>query len=131
MALARGAEVVATDHYTSALDFTVHNARTNTGREPETVLLDWHSPEVAELGTFDLVLAADVLYERRNALALADLIPELLARGGEVILADPRRGETLGFLNLMKERGFRVSTESVTVEQGGREVEVLLHVLRP
>ncbi len=128
VALARGAHVLATDHYGAALDFTVHNARSNLGREPGTALLDWHAPE--RLGTFDLVLAADVLYERRSALALADLVPGLLAPGGDAILADPRRKDAPLFLDLVAEKGFRTSTQSVVVHQGGREVRVLVHRLR-
>src|SRR3712207_8762952 len=45
------------------------------------ILLDWFSPELDGLGPFDLVFAADVLYERRNVPALADLVPKLLAPG--------------------------------------------------
>ncbi|MCA1848907.1 MAG: protein N-lysine methyltransferase family protein [Actinobacteria bacterium] len=129
-ALARGAKVLATDHYEAALDFTVHNARANLGREPETALLDWHAPDVERLGTFDLVLAADVLYERRSAPSLADLVPKLLAPGGEAVFADPRRKDAPLFLELMGERGFENTTESVVVEQGGRGVRVLVHRLR-
>jgi predicted nicotinamide N-methyase len=129
-ALARGARVLATDHYEAALDFTVHNARTNLGREPETAILDWHAPDVERLGTFDLVLAADVLYERRSVPALADLVPELLAPGGEAVFADPRRRDAPLFLERMEERGFENSTESIPVEQGGRVVMVLVYRLR-
>ena len=128
VALARGARVLATDHYEAALDFTTHNARTNLDREPETTLLDWHAPQ--NLGTFDLVIAADVLYERRNTPALADLVPRLLAPGGEAIFADPRRRDAPAFLELMEERGFENATERMVVEQGEREVTVLLHRLR-
>ena len=128
VALARGAEVLATDHYEAALDFAVHNARTNLGREPRTALLDWHAPE--RLGTFDLLLAADVLYERRSVTVLADLVPELLAPGGEALFADPRRKDAPLFLDLMAERGFPASTQSAVVEQAGREVRVLVHRLR-
>jgi predicted nicotinamide N-methyase len=129
VALARGAEVLATDHYEAALDFTVHNARTNVGREPRTGLLDWHAPEVERLGTSDLVLAADVLYERRSVPALADLVPKLLAPGGEALFADPRRKDAPLFVELMEERGFRASSESVVVVQGERGVRVLVHRL--
>jgi predicted nicotinamide N-methyase len=80
--------------------------------------------------TFDLVLAADVLYERRSAPSLADLVPELLAPGGEAVFADPRRKDAPLFLELMKERGFVTSTKSVGVEQGGRGIRVLVHRLR-
>ena len=128
VALARGAEVLATDHYEAALDFAVHNARTNLGREPRTALLDWHAPE--RLGTFDLLLAADVLYEQRSVTVLADLVPELLAPGGEALFADPRRKDAPLFLDLMAERGFPASTQSAVVEQAGREVRVLVHRLR-
>ena len=128
VALARGARVLATDHYEAALDFTTHNARTNLGREPETALLDWHAPQ--SLGTFDLVLAADVLYERRNAPALADLVPRLLAPEGEAVFSDPRRKDAPAFLELMEKRGFEKATERVVVEQGEREVTVLVYRLR-
>ena len=130
VALSRGAEVLATDHYGAALDFAAYNARLNVGFEPETTLLDWHAPEAERLGTFDLVFAADVLYERRNAPALADLIPGLLAPGGEAVFADPRRKDAPPFLELMGERGFENETRVIMVEQAGREVRVLVHRLR-
>ena len=127
MALQRGARVLATDHNEAALDFASHNARTNLGREPETSLLDWFSPQLDGLGSFDVVLAADVLYERRNVPALADLVPRLLSPGGEVLFADHRRPPAPPFFEAMEARGFGASAESVVVEQGGTEVTVLLH----
>ena len=49
----------------------------------------WEEPAaLLERAPFDLVLAADVLYERRNVPVLAELLPRL---GGEVLLADPGR----------------------------------------
>jgi predicted nicotinamide N-methyase len=129
-ALDRGARVLATDHYEAALDYAAHNARLNVGREPETALLDWRTPEIRGLGTFDLVFAADVLYERPNAEALADLVPRLLARDGEALFADPRRDTAPIFLEAMQESGFELDTRGTAVEQGGREIKVLLHRLR-
>jgi len=130
VALSHGAQVLATDHYEAALDFTAHNARTNLGLEPEISILDWREPDIGGLGTFDFVLAADVLYERKNAAALADLVPKLLAPGGEVIFADPRRDEAPVFLKAMEVLGFEDTIEDATVEQAARKVKVLLHRLR-
>jgi predicted nicotinamide N-methyase len=130
VALAGGATVLATDHYEAALDFTAYNARTNLGLEPYTILLDWRAPDVEGLGAFDLVLAADVLYERKNAAALADLVPKLLAPAGEAIFADPRRDEAPLFLGAMHDLGFRDEIEETSVEQGARRVKVLLHRMR-
>jgi predicted nicotinamide N-methyase len=129
-ALAGGARVLATDHYEAALDFTVHNARANLAREPETALLDWHAPGAKRPRRFGLVFAADVLYEARNVPALADLVVALLAPGGEAVFADPRRDDAPVFLERMERRGFGNTTEGMVVEQGGRRVEVLLHRLR-
>jgi predicted nicotinamide N-methyase len=129
-ALAGGARVTATDHYAAALDFVRYNARSNLGVEAETRLLDWHAPGAEDLGGFDLVLAADVLYERRNVPALAALIPALLVPGGEILLSDPRRKNTWAFLEKMRGKGFRSSTEECLVPSDGREVVVLVHRLR-
>lgn len=130
VALARGAEVLATDHYVAALDFAAHNARLNTGRELATALLDWRAPAAGRLGHFDLVLAADVLYEARNIAVLAALVPALLAPGGEILVADPRRNDAPAFLRRMEDLGYRISTEESTVGQKGQEVKVLIYRLQ-
>ena len=122
--------MLATDHYEAALDFTAHNARANLGQEPETALLDWCAPDVPHPAAFDLVVGADVLYERPNAVALGDLVPRLLAPAGEAIFADPRRDYAPAFLGIMEEKGFGVFTQEAPVEQNGREARVLLHQLR-
>ena len=126
-----GARVTATDHYAAALDFVRYNARANLGFEPETRVLDWHTPRTDGLkDPFELVLAADVLYERRNVSALADLIPTLLAPSGEVLLADPHRKDTPAFLEKIREKGFRSFAEEHVVPSNGRTVMVLVHRLR-
>ena len=130
VALARGASVTATDHYQAALDFTRYNALVNLGHEPRTRLLDWDTSSTEGIGSFDLILAADVLYERRNVPALAALMPALLTPGGEVLLADPRRKNTPTFLERMRERGFYSSTEERLVLLEGRTVTVLVHRLQ-
>ena len=71
-----------------------------------------------------------MLYERKNATALADLVPKLLAPGGEALFADPRRDEAPVFLGTMERNGFEDAVEEVTVEQSTTKVRVLLHQLR-
>ena len=131
IALARGADVVATDHYEAALDFTRYNALVNLGRELRTQILDWHTPRTQGLGYFDLVLVADVLYERRNVAALTALIITLLAPGGEVLLADPGRKNAPVFLEGMRGIGFGFSTEECLVPMDDRTATVFVHRLRP
>ena len=127
VALDRGAEVTATDHYTIALDFAQQNASTNVGLELEAIHLDWHSPVEEDTGKFDLILAADLLYEQRNVPALASLIPCLLGSDGEVLVSNPRSRDTPNFHEAMRSKGFSHDTRSITTRQGERDIEVALH----
>jgi predicted nicotinamide N-methyase len=89
-----GADVLATDQDREALDLVERNAREN-GLDVKTAHADWNDADgLVALGPFDLVLAADVLYEEAG-LALLDLMPRL-AR--EAWLADPGRPMAPSFL---------------------------------
>lgn len=103
----RGVEVIATDYYDEALRFARANAVRNRLPPLPTAPLDWRAPSPG-LGRFELVIAADVLYERRNAEALAELLPRLLAPGGEVRLADPGRVYLGVFLERMGAAGWSI-----------------------
>ena len=78
VAAARGADVLATDWAPEAVALVAGNAARN-GLALQTAVHDWREPLEA---TFDLVLAADVLYERRNVApvvaAVAALAPTAL-----------------------------------------------------
>jgi predicted nicotinamide N-methyase len=86
-----GGRVLATDWSPQAIALLEENAERNEAAL-ETALVDWAKPgAIVERAPWDLVLAADVLYERRNVAPLLDLLPRLVDEGGEVWLADPGR----------------------------------------
>jgi len=91
-----GAHVLATDWSADALAYAQRNARANDA-PLETLRVAWAEPdELVARGPFDLVLAADVLYERRNVPQLLALLPRLAP---EVLLADPGRPALPAFLD--------------------------------
>jgi len=91
----QGARVLATDWSPDALVFAERNAGRN-GAALETALVAWsRAEELVARGPWQLVLAADVLYERRNVEPLLELLPGL---GSEVLLADPGRPALRAFL---------------------------------
>lgn len=93
-----GARVTATDWAAEALELAARNAARN-GAEVELALVAWGRPEeLLERAPWDLVLAADVLYEQRNVDLLLQLLPRLVGGRGEVWLADPRRATAEAFL---------------------------------
>jgi predicted nicotinamide N-methyase len=83
-----GAAVLATDASAEALALVARNARANDVRI-ETATVDWAEPdELVRRAPFDLVLAADILYERGSVGLLLSLLPRLAP---EAWLADPGR----------------------------------------
>ena len=120
---ARGqGRVLATDWSPAALALLADNAAAN-GLALETACVDWAAPqELVRRGPFSLVLAADVLYERRNVALMLSLLPALLSAGdGEAWLADPGRSFAEAFLD-QAPRLFDVQTE--------REDGIYIHRLR-
>jgi predicted nicotinamide N-methyase len=73
VAAARGAEVTATDWAGEAIELLACNAGRN-GLAVRAEVRDWREPWSE---SFDLALAADVLYEHRNVEPLARLLPRL------------------------------------------------------
>jgi predicted nicotinamide N-methyase len=101
-----GATVLATDTSGDALALVAQNAQRN-GVRVDTATVDWARPEaLLRRGPFDLVLAADVLYERASVAPLLSLLPRLAP---EAWLADPGRPAAAAFLE-QAERRWRVET---------------------
>lgn len=130
---ARGVRVLATDYYEEALDFARANAERNGFAPPDLTPLDWRHPP-PELGRFPLVVAADVLYERRNADALAALLPRVVASAGSALLADPGRVYAGEFERVMERQGWTTEVLAVLREAAAGPVvysRVRLLRLRP
>jgi predicted nicotinamide N-methyase len=102
-----GADVLATDWAADAVELLERNARRNA-IALRVARVRWDEPEplLAE-APWGLVLGADLLYERRNADLLLELLPRL---GRDVLLADPGRPFAKGFLERAAER-WEVATE--------------------
>jgi predicted nicotinamide N-methyase len=106
VAAARGAHVTAVDWAADAIDLLRENAGRN-GIELRAIHADWGSVE----GPFDLVLAADLLYEERNGDALLEALPALAPK---VLMAEPGRSTARAFFEdarrdwKLVERGNRV-----------------------
>jgi predicted nicotinamide N-methyase len=106
-----GAAVLATDVSVEALELLARNASGN-GLDVDTARVDWASPAaLLARAPFDLVLAADVLYERASAAPLLALLPRLAPR---VLLADPGRPAAGAFLAEARRR-WPVETQAAGV----------------
>jgi predicted nicotinamide N-methyase len=115
-----GAHVLATDWSPDAVEVAARNAERN-GAELETALAAWGGAASAlvDAAPWDLVLGADLLYERRNVDQLLALLPRL---GDDVLLSEPGRPFESTFLERARET-WTVDSRPV----GGR---VRIHRLR-
>jgi predicted nicotinamide N-methyase len=110
-----GGRVLATDWSREAVAMTATNAERN-GAPVETLVCSWTEPgPLLARAPWDLVLASDVLYERRNGDVMLELLPRL---GPEVWLADPGRPAATPFLEAARRHWEIVSTAAAELPNG-------------
>jgi len=113
-----GAEVVATDWAAEAVGLVALNAAAN-GLSVTAAVFSWDSDRAPEIGLFDLVVAADVLYEERNAMPLLGLLDETVAPGGEALVADPGRRHAARFFAGARAAGWSIEQIPVAALPAG------------
>jgi len=130
VAASRGFEVLATDYYDDALEFTRLNARHNGLPEPRTRMVDWRQfPD--DLGRFDVVAAADVLYEKQYTTLVACAVARTLAPGGLGLVTDPGRWLAGEFPAECQQQGLAIfSHERVLFSEGNTKVTIDLYEIR-
>jgi SAM-dependent methyltransferase len=89
--------------------------------------MDWRNAEIPE--TFDIIMGADIAYERRSFEPLISLVRRLLRPGGTFLLTDPDRDIGREFIRLAGSGGFSVSERPLNVSHRGRDLTVILSEL--
>jgi predicted nicotinamide N-methyase len=122
--LEAGGQLMTADYSALPLAICRLNTLANTGRAPRATCFNWrYPPEVARAvaqpdfrGGFPLILAADVLYEGRDAIPLLHVIERLLTASGELWLAEPVRRTAQRFLDAAAEQGWDIESRQVRAE---------------
>jgi len=125
-----GFDALATDYYADALEFTAANARANDLPQVDTRLVDWRKlPD--DLGTFDIVAAADVLYERPQAALVARTLAATLAPDGLGLVTDPIRRPADAFDAACQEVGLVCElVDLIPYNEAGTDLTVSLFEIR-
>jgi predicted nicotinamide N-methyase len=89
VASAIGGEVIFTDNDSHALYFTEENFRRNFKRKASVQLFDWRNPGHSQ--SFDIILAADIIYEKRWLEPVLNVLDKKLAETGIAYIANPDR----------------------------------------
>jgi len=120
-AAAAGARVLFADLEPPALLFAQLNSL-SYGRRVRTRRLDWRQDRLGE--RFDLILGADILYERKQWDFLEPFWRAHLAPRGSVLLGEPGRKTGEMFVEWIAERGWALSEFAQPVETRSRPVRV-------
>jgi predicted nicotinamide N-methyase len=97
------AMVISTDISLAACRFADANLRRHLVA-PRVVCADWRNPSLR--GVFDVVVAADVLYEERWVRPVITCVDTLLCGRGVAFVADPCRRHWPAFIEAATNRGF-------------------------
>ena len=125
-----GGSVTGFDYEPAALHFARINARINgftpfdtkgsVPVEPHWLAMDWRAPAVRK-GSFPVIWAGDIMYEKRFTRPVAAFLDYALAPDGVMWLAEPGRGIYNDFSLALKDYGFssqRKEERRVTAFEG-------------
>jgi len=95
VAARRGARVTFVDRLAAPLEFVRASAAANRLAPVDVCVADFAG--AARRGSFDLILAAEVLYDRATLGTLPETLRRCLRPGGRALLTDARRTDTTAF----------------------------------
>jgi predicted nicotinamide N-methyase len=105
-----GFKVLMSDYLLQPLQFATENWKLNCDMPPQSLLLDWRSIP-ATVAQSDLILAADVAYEKRMFEPLLHAYKRLVKPNGTILFTEPNRKLTQPFYALLKDNGFAIKSE--------------------
>jgi predicted nicotinamide N-methyase len=124
-ARAAEAEVLFTDYDPLALEFTRRNFKRNFGYLPEVQLMDWRFPELLE--TYDIIIGADILYERKMLTPLLTFYSQALKDSGWILMAEPGRRIAREFFSMLEEHGWKYITDQRMINLNNKQQVVYIY----
>jgi len=129
MAAAFGHEVTLTDYDELPLELIQRSAQAN-GLSVRVAKLDWYKS--GELGEFEVIIGAEVVYAGRFFQPLFELFRQYLLPGGEIYLAhDRERLRILAPFLKLAENQFEIATSIRRLCSEEDQYEIILNRLRP
>lgn len=110
-----GGNVLATDFHPDVEEYFLRNCR-HSSIKCNYQRLNWREDK-QDIGTFDVVMGSDVLYESKHPEEVARGLLRFLKPGGIIILSDPGRAYLQQFLSAMKAEGYAEKLTSITISE--------------
>ncbi len=123
------ARVLQTDYIAAALRVARENAALNRVPGLRTRVADWRRFRITE--TFDYLIGSDILYHPNLNPFLKKIFLTNLRPGGQIVMADPGRRESLTFVKELAQAGWQVLEEHRQVRQDPFDYRVYIFRLKP
>lgn len=117
-----GANVLATDFHPQVEEFFLRNCR-HSNLSCNYMRLNWREDQ-SKIGTFDVVMGSDVLYESKHPREVARGLLRFVKPNGKIILSDPGRNYLQQFIDAMKSEGHQEEMTSINIH--GKEIFIFL-----
>lgn len=108
----RNADITATDYHPEAGNFLQANTELNNDKDIPFIRTGW-ADDITDIGTFDLIIGSDILYESEHIELLSEFIDQHANQDCEVILIDPGRGQHAKFSKKMVTLGYSHNQKKV------------------
>ena len=106
----RGADITASDHHPLAGEFLAANAELNGLAPVAFRIAQWAGPN-PELGTFDLIIGGDVLYERDHVALLSGFFAAHARPSAQIVISDPGRDHGNALTRALAAQGYQCSEQ--------------------
>ena len=123
-----GCEVTFADYVDDALAFARASAELHELQRFTVRRLDFTRDRTGQ--RYDLILAADVIYDPAHYRPLVDFLDAHLATGGTILMTETLRADARDVLRMLAELGYTKETEPVWIEEEGKPERTWLHALR-
>lgn len=124
-----GGKVLVSDYMEQPLKVAEENWKLNSNEDLEARIIDWRVLD-NDIPKCDVLLAADVAYEKRMFEPLMNVFNKLVKPEGVILFSEPKRKHTQPFYEMLSQNNFSINTISTSVLMNNFDQGVNVNVIK-
>lgn len=125
----KGARVLQTDYAPEALEVARETAALNMVPDIQTAVADWRDFNITD--AFDYIIGSDIMYHPSLNPYLKRIFAYNLRPGGNIVMADAGRKDSLSFIRELMREGWQVLEEHAHVKQDRFDYRIFIYQIQP
>ena len=111
-----GASCTAIDYSPETWALFKRNILRNNIQNIDFIELDWNVYQGDGIGSFDYVVASDIIYSAHPLEKLTSFLMAQVKKTGKILISDPNRAPLKEFISVMEGAGFKVQQEQLSLQ---------------